>query len=111
MSADLVCLLLVIGMAPPLTLFPFVYAWVARGIWWRVSAGRAIMISTTSLAALVDVTLAYAVWGDDYALRDVVRISVFSGVFLGAWLKFGSLISESRKGRREHRERGQLPLT
>lgn len=104
MSADLIALLLVIGMAPPLTLFPFVYGWVARGIWWRNPAGRAIMISTTSLGALVDLTLLYQVFGNEYPGRDIVRLVVFGGVFAGAWLKFGALVHESRKGRARRRE-------
>lgn len=103
MSAEQVAVAFVVLSAPPLTLFPFIYAWVARGIWWRYPAGRALMVSTTSLAALVDIFLAYQVWGDEYPFRDEVRLLVFGGIFLGAWLKFGALIYESRKGRRRQK--------
>lgn len=101
MNADLLAAFLVTAAAPPLTLFPFFYAWIARGVWWRASAGRALMVSTTGLALLVDISLAYQVFGDDYPYRDVVRNTVYALIAAGAWLKFGSLIYEWRKGRRE----------
>lgn len=108
MSAETMILLFVIGCAPPLTLFPFYFGWVARGIWYRNFPGFAIMISTTSLAALMDLTLAYRVWGD-YPYREQILVAVLAGIFAGAWLKFVGLIYESRKGSRSHR--GRRPMT
>lgn len=100
MSADLAAIILVALAAPPLTLFPFFYAWIGRGVWYRSPAGRALMVSTTGLALLVDISLAYQWLGSDYALRDAVRLTVYAWVALGAWLKFGALIYEWRKGRK-----------
>lgn len=106
MSAEVVILFLVAACAPPLTLFPFIYAWVARGAWWTVPAGRAIMISTTSLAALVDLTLARRALGD-YPYREEILAVVMVGICAGAWLKFGALIHDSYKGRRDRRARAE----
>lgn len=100
MSADTVALLLILAAAPPLTLFVPYYAWVARGVWYRNPAGRALMVSTSGLALLVDISLLYAVFGDDYPHRDVVRLTVYCWIVVGAWLKFGALVYESRRGHR-----------
>lgn len=99
MSADTAAVILVVMAAPAATAFPFCYAWIARGIWWRTPTGRALMTSSTALALLIDISLAYQAFGDDYALRDVVRLSVYSLIVLGAWLKLGALIYEWRSNR------------
>ena len=99
MSADTAAVILVVMAAPAATAFPFAYAWIARGIWWRTPTGRALMTSSTALALLIDISLAYQAFGDDYALRDVVRLSVYSLIVLGAWLKLGALIYEWRSNR------------
>lgn len=101
MSADTVALLLIIAAAPPLTLFVPYYAWVARGVWWRNPAGRALMVSTSGLALLVDISLLYAVFGDEYPYRDAVRLTVYAWITAGSWLKFGALVYESRHRRRD----------
>lgn len=103
MNADTAATVLVIAAAPAATLFPFVYAWVARGIWWRTPTGRALMASSTGLALLIDISLVYKAFGDDYALRDAVRLSVYALIALGAWLKFGALLYEWSKSRRDDR--------
>ena len=97
-------LFLIIGTVVPLTLFPVVFAIGARKSWWRTPAGRALMVSTTSLAAVLYVTLARRVFGD-YPYREAVLLAVFSGVFLGAWLKLGALVYELSRGRSGHRRR------
>ncbi len=99
MSADTLAVLLIIAAAPAATLFPFAYAWIARGVWWREPIGRALMVSSTGLALLIDISLAYQAFGDNYALRDVVRLTVFAWIALGAWLKLGALLYEHAKGR------------
>lgn len=99
MSADTLAVVLVVLAAPPATLFPPFYAWISRNRWWRNPTGRALMTSSTALALLIDISLAYQAFGDDYVLRDVVRLTVFALIALGAWLKFGALIYEWR-----HRE-------
>ena len=100
MTADALAVLLVVIAAPAATLFPPCYAYIARGVWYRTPAGRALMTSSTALALLIDISLAYQWLGDDYALRDVVRLTVFALVALGAWLKFGALVYEWRRGRK-----------
>ena len=101
MSVDTVALILIACAAPPLTMFVPYYAWVARGVWYRNPAGRALMVSTSGLALLVDISLLYAVFGDNYPGRDIVRLTVYVWVVLGAWLKFGALVYESRHRRRD----------
>ena len=98
MTADKFALLLIIAAAPAATAFPFAYAWIARGVWWREPIGRALMTSSTALALLIDISLAYKAFGDDYYLRDAVRLSVFALIATGAWLKLGALFYEWRHG-------------
>lgn len=95
MSADTLAVVLVIAAAPAATIFPFLYAWVARDIWWRIPTGRALMTSSVALALLIDISLAYQAFGDDYALRDAVRLTVFALIAAGAWLKLGALVYET----------------
>lgn len=97
-------LLLILGTVVPLTLFPFVFAVGARRSWWRTPAGRALMVSTTSLAAVLWVVLAGRIFGD-YPYRQTVLITVFTGVLIGSWLKFGALVYELSRGRSGHRRR------
>lgn len=99
MNADNLAMALVVSSALPLNCFPFALAWFSRGVWFRTSAGLALMVSTTGLAALVDITILYKVFGDDYPYRDLVRNTVYAWIALGAWLKFGALLYESRKSR------------
>lgn len=101
MSADFAAVLLIIAAAPPATVFPFAYAWIARGIWWRTPIGRALMTSSTALALLIDISIAYKAFGDDYALRDAVRLSVFALIAAGTWLKLGALLYEWHQGRKQ----------
>lgn len=109
MSADVAALILTFLAAPPLTLFVPYYGWVARRSWWRNPAGRAVMVSTFGLALLVDISVLYLVFGDDYPGRDAVRLTVYSLIVAGAYLILGALIYESRKGRQHpHRRQDQL---
>lgn len=101
--ADLVATILVLGIAPPATLFAVVYGFTVS--WWETTIGRAMLISSTGLALLVDISLVYKWLGDDYALRDVVRLFVFALVFLGACYKFAALVREKWLVRRGERLR------
>lgn len=96
MSADTAAFLLVLTIAPPATLFPFCFAWIARGVWYRNMTGRALMTSSVGLALLVDISLVYQLLGDDYALRDVVRLTVFAVIAAGAWQKLIALLWSAR---------------
>jgi hypothetical protein len=95
MTADTAAVVLILIAAPAATLFPFCFAWISRGIWWRNPAGRALMTSSTGLALLIDISLVYQWLGDDYALRDVVRLTVFGVIAAGAWQKLYALLSTS----------------
>lgn len=95
MSADTAAIVLVLIAAPAATLFPICFAWISRGIWWRNPAGRALMTSSTALALLIDISLLYQWLGDDYALRDAVRLSVYALIAAGAWQKLYALLRES----------------
>lgn len=101
MSPDTAAVLLVVSAAPPATLFPLIYGFTVR--WWTFPIGRALMVSSTALGLLVDISLAYQWLGDDYYLRDVVRLTVFSLISLGAWLKLVAILLEKRRGRRARR--------
>ena len=89
MTADLAALLLIVGTAPAITLFTVLYGLTTK--WWQQWIGRALFLSSMGLALLVDISLLYRVLGDDYALRDVVRLTVYSIIFLGAWFKLIAL--------------------
>jgi hypothetical protein len=101
---DTAFLYLVVGTLVPLTLFPIVFAVGARRSWWRTPAGRALMVFTASLAAVLCVVLARRVFGD-YPYREAVLFTVFAGVFTGAWLTLGALVYELGRGRSPHRRR------
>lgn len=97
MSADTAAFLLILFIAPAATAFPICLAWLSRGVWYRNMTGRALMTSSIGLALLVDISLAYQLLGDNYALRDAVRLTVFSVVAAGAWQKLVALLWESRR--------------
>jgi hypothetical protein len=101
MSADTIAVLLIIGMAPPATLFPIIYGLTAP--WWKTLLGRALMTKATGMALLIDISLIYNFLGDDYYLRDAVRITVFALIFLGTWMQLGALAVERLRARREAR--------
>jgi hypothetical protein len=98
MSADVIAVILVAATAPPATLFALIYGFTSP--WWRTAIGRALLVSSTALALLVDISLLYQAFGDNYALRDAVRLTVFSLVCAGAWMKFGALVVEKVRARR-----------
>lgn len=108
MSADTVALTLTALAAPPLNIFVPYYLWSARRSWWRNFAGVAVMASTSGLMLLVDISLLYMIFGDDYPYRDVVRNCVYAWIVVGAWLKLSALIYEQRRGRRRSHRRSQL---
>lgn len=101
MSTDTIAVLLVLGMAPPATLFPIIYG--LSGPWYRTPIGRALMTKAVGLALLVDISLLYNWLGDDYWGREAVRLTVFSLIFCGLWMQFGALLSEKWRACRGHR--------
>lgn len=101
--ADTAALVAIISIAPTSTLFALVYGFTVP--WWETLIGRAMLASSTGLAMLVDITLLYQWLGDDYALRDMVRLSVFFTVSLGAAYKAAALVNGKLRERHDGRDR------
>ena len=80
---------LVVVAAISANLFPLVYA---RRPWNRSFLGRALMVKAIGLALLIDVTLLYVLFGDDYPFRHVVRAVIYSIVTTGIWMQLLSLM-------------------
>jgi hypothetical protein len=97
MNADTAAVILVVGMAPAATLFPLLYGFTTP--WWRSLIGRALMTKAVGLALLIDISLAYQWLGDDYFLRDVVRLTVYGLIFVGVWLQLTALFVEKYRAR------------
>lgn len=93
--AEVAAVVLVLGIAVTSTLFAAAYMFTRP--WWSTPIGRALLISSTSLALLTDIALLYQWLGDDYALRDVVRLTVYTLIFLGASLKCVAFVAERRR--------------
>ena len=88
--SDTIAVLMILAAAPAATAFPIAYAIFAP--WWRTVAGRALMTSSVALALLIDISLLYQWLGSDYALRDVVRFSVYGLILAGTWMQLGALV-------------------
>lgn len=100
MTADTAAVLLVLLAAPPATAFPIAYGFTAK--WWKSSVGWGLLMSSSGLALLIDISLLYNWLGDDYYLRDVVRLSVYSAIVAGCWLTFFGWLN-TRLHLRRHR--------
>lgn len=101
-TVDTVARWMVYATAVPATLFIVLYAFTVP--WWSTMIGRALLVSSTALALLIDLSALYHVLGADYLGRDLVRLAVLALVFLGASLKLTALLGEkwaARKARRD----------
>ena len=103
MSADVLAVLIILAIAPAITSFAVLYSLTSP--WYRSMAGWALWWSSTGLALLVDISLIYHWLGENYALRDVVRISVYLWICVGAYLKLGALLREKWRARHGKRDR------
>ena len=99
MSADAMAVTLVALMAFPATMFPIIFG--LTGPWWRTLVGRALMTKSVGLALLIDISLLYTIFGDDYAARDAVRLGVYGFILAGVWLQFIALVVEKRRALRK----------
>lgn len=97
-TADQVAFVLLCVAAPSTTLFPLIYGTTLP--WWRTQIGRALIIQSTGLALLVDISLAYRIFGAEYQARDAIRLSVFSVITLGSWLVLIAFLTERGRKRR-----------
>lgn len=102
MSADTAAVLLVLAAAPAVTIYPIWYGLTLP--WWKTAIGRALMVSSTALAELVDISLLYQWLGDDYYFRDVVRLTVYTQITCGAWMLLGAFASQRWHTRQERRQ-------
>lgn len=94
MIANVIATVLVILAAIPATIFPLLYS---RSPWRETLIGRALMTSTVGLALLVDISLLYKVFGDEYFARDVVRLVVYFIITAGAYLNLWALLGARRR--------------
>lgn len=95
MSADEAAILLIVVGAIAQTTFVLFYSFTSP--WWRTLVGRALWTKATGLALLMDISIAYHFLGDEYAWRDVVRLSVYGFIVLGAWLQLWAFVHEKRQ--------------
>lgn len=95
--------------APAQTGFAIIYGFGSP--WWRSLLGRALFTKALALALLIDISLLYQWLGDDYALRDVVRLSVYTLIAVGAWMQLVALLKEKFQGRRDDADRFSRPDT
>lgn len=98
MSADTAAVLLILVAAPAATAFPIVYGLTSP--WYRSLLGRALMTKAVGLALLIDISLIYQWLGDDYFLRNVVRLTVYSLIAAGVWMQCTALVVEKVRARR-----------
>ena len=94
MSADTIAFVLIATAAIPATGFPLVYAFRP---WRKTWLGRALMTKAIGMMLLIDISLAYRLFGDDYPGRDVVRLTVYAFVIVGLWGQFLVLLSTPRQ--------------
>lgn len=87
MSAiDIIAVLIVVGAAPAATLHPILY--VLREFDGRSLLGWGLLTYLLGMGSLIDISLAYQFFGDDYPGRDFVRLAVYALIFVGSWLLF-----------------------
>jgi hypothetical protein len=106
-STDVAALALVLVAAPAQTLFAIIYGLWSP--WWRSLIGRALFTKAIALALLIDISLLYQWLGDDYYLRDAVRICVFLLIAVGSWMQLVALLKEKYQGRLERDDRFSRP--
>lgn len=90
MSMDHVIAIMIIVAFPPVNLFPLLYGVGAP--WWRSIEGQAVMLATTGLALLIDLSLMARVFQLSEPTLDVLRVTVFGVIILGAYWKLAMLI-------------------
>lgn len=84
-TLDAIAVILLVLAAPPVNMFPVVYAFRP---WHESLIGRALMTKAIGLAVMVDVGLLTLVLGPDYPFRGIVRVIAFSLVVFGIWFQF-----------------------
>lgn len=96
--------LVIVGILPA-TLFPILYArWFP---FWKSTLGRALMTKAVGMALLVDISVLYLIFGDDYFLRELVRLVVFTLVVGGMYWQLAAIIGIRRADKAVY-EQGRL---
>lgn len=88
-------------MLAPANLFPILYT--AFFPWWQSPLGRALFTKALGLMLLIDISVLYQLFGDNYDLREQVRFIVFTLVLLGMSYQLVVIIKIKlqARGRRE----------
>lgn len=100
MNAETISFWLLVFAAPPASLFVLTYGTTQP--WYRSWVGWALVVFSGGLALLLDISLAYRIFGADYRARDALRLTVFSMVGVGSWLMLFALCRELIQARRHH---------
>lgn len=91
MSADTWVEVFIWWGAIPATLFVILYPALSPG-WRRTFIGWALLVSSSALALLLDLSLATEVFGADFIARDPIRVTITALIAAGATLKLAALI-------------------
>lgn len=102
-TADQMVQWMVYGAAAASTLFTVLYGFTVP--WWQTSIGRALLVSSAALALLLDLSVAYQVFGQNYLARDFIRVSIMVAIFVGTLLKLGALLDEKWAAYKARRRR------
>lgn len=103
MSADLIRLLLVLAMVPFVTANLFLYG--LGSPWYKSRIGWWLFCDVLGLMLLVDITVAYKFFGDNYSARDIVSITVFAIILAGAAFGTAVLAPDAWRKFKDWRER------
>lgn len=81
--------------------FIFVVVYGLTQPWWRSWWGWALMVSQTSLSALLGVNLAYRLWSWDLLAREGwLRVAVYVFITCGAWITLGAFLNTFTRWKR-----------
>lgn len=94
-TADRIMLWILVAAAPAVNLYPIFYAFRP---WRSTPQGRALMVKSLGNVIVIDVVLAYVVFGD-YAGRDFVRVIGFGTFTVGIWYLLTTLLTAPGAGR------------
>lgn len=97
MNTERVSFVMLLAAAPAVTVFPLVYGLTLP--WFRSLIGRGLMVTSLGLGGLIDISLAYRIFGSDYQARDPLRLLVFGFITVGMWMLLLALLRGQLKQR------------
>jgi len=89
-SYDLLIMLMILAAVVSTNLMPLLY-WIGAR-WWKTVEGQAIMISTTGLALLIDLSLAARVFDLSDRILNPLRVGIFAVIIVGSYWMLAALI-------------------